>query len=320
MKSYNHFTLFEREFLQKSLEFGKSFRNIAKSLGRSPSSISREVKRNWSKKKKRYHPWRAQVAYMVRRKNCHRKYVLFKNNDILEFTLKGLKQFWSPEVIAGRWNKEHDVKLGFRSIYRAVRKNLLPGIDPKTHFRRRGKRTVNQVKSYTTYFEPSIHQRPRIVEERGRIGDFEGDTVYGSVGKGYLVTAIDRKSRYLIAAIAEDKSIEKTNKAFEEAFKTLPKETPIKTMTLDNGSEFVGFREIEKRVGIEIYFADTHSPWQRGSNENINGVLRFFFPKGTNFKEVTTQQLHEVVELINNRPRKCLDFLSPKEFLLKCCT
>lgn len=320
MKSYNHFTLFEREMLQKCLQLGISLRNIAKLLNRSPSSISREVKRNWSKKKNRYHPWRAHTSYIVRRKNCHRSFVLLNNKDMYEFVLKSLQQFWSPEIIAQAWNSSHNGHICVSSIYRAVRKGLFPEVKPQTHFRRRGKPYSNQTKSYVSNFEPSIHTRPKIVEERGRLGDFEGDTVYGSIGKGYLVTVVDRKSRYLVAAIAEDKTTEKINAAFKEAFKSCTSITP-KTLTLDNGSEFLGFKELRSELGIDIYFADTHSPWQRGSNENVNGLLRFFFPRGTNFKEVTPQQLHEVVDMINNRPRKCLGYLSPNEYISKmCCT
>ena len=121
-------------------------------------------------------------------------------------------------------------------------------------------------------------------------------------------------SRFTVAAIARDKTVESTNSAFIDAFKKVPNIRPV-TLTLDNGTEFLGFNDLQNALDIKVYFADAHSPWQRGSNENVNGLLRFFFPKGTNFNNVTDIQLNAVLELINNRPRKCLGFLSPNEFI-----
>lgn len=317
MKSYTHFTLWEREYLQESLEKGKSLRKIAEALGRSPSTISREVKRNWSKKANHYHHWHAQTNYKYRRQQCHRKNHLLLNPEMYEFALNGLRQYWSPEIIAGKWNSEHAETVSYSSVYRAVRAGLFPDIKPWTHFRRKGKPYANQKKSYTRYFESSIHDRDPIVNERLRLGDFEGDTVYGSVGKGYLITAIDRKSRQLVAAIARTKNKEMTNAAFISAFATADIKVKPLTLTLDNGTEFLAYKDLEKHLDVKVYFADAHAPWQRGSNENVNGLLRFFFPKGTNFNLITDEQLKSVLDLINNRPRKCLGFLSPNEFLSK---
>ena len=315
MRVYTHLTLSEREYLEVSLKNEKSLRQIAADLGRSPSTISREVKRNWSKKAKRYHHWNANNCYKSRRKRCHRKNNLTKNPAAFAFVLEQLLlQFWSPEIIAGRWNEYHADKISLCSIYRAVRSGAFPGVQPQTHFRRRGKPYANQKKSFTQYFDSSIHDRDEIVDLRGRFGDFEGDTVYGSVGKGYLITAVDRRSRFLVAAIARDKTIESTNAAFMKAFERQKLIKPL-TLTLDNGTEFLGFKELEQSLGIKVYFADPHAPWQRGSNENINGLLRFFFPRGTNFNEISDLQLEAVLNLINNRPRKCLGFLSPIEVL-----
>lgn len=317
MKSYTHFTLSERKYLQEFFEKGDSIRSIAKSLGRSPSTISRELKRNWSKKANHYHHWKAHTDYLHRRKNCHRKNNLLLNPEMFDFALKGLQQYWSPEIIAGTWNQTHETTFSYSSVYRAVRAGLFPGIKPWTHFRRKAKPYANQKKSYTRFFESSIHDRDSIIDERGRLGDFEGDTVYGSVGKGYLITAVDRRSRQLVAAIARDKRKETTNAAFVSAFAQA--EIPVKplSLTLDNGTEFLAFKQLEKELGVKVFFADAHAPWQRGSNENINGLIRFFFPRGTNFNKVTDDELQNVVALINNRPRKCLAFLSPNEFLRK---
>ena len=317
MKSYTHFTLDERICLQDLLKKGKSYRQIAEIMGRSPSTISRELKRNWSKKKNHYHAWGANVKYICRRKDCHRKNHLLLNEEMYQFTHKGLLQYWSPEIIAGRWNTEHSEKLSFSSIYRAVRAGQFPGIKPWTHFRRKAKPYSNQKKSYTRFFDSSIHDRPIEADNRSRFGDFEGDTIYGSVGKGYLVTAIDRRSRLLVAAKCVDKTIPAINKAFFVAFGNVSKQIKPLTLTLDNGTEFLGFKDIEKENDLKVYFADSHSPWQRGSNENINGLIRFFFPRGTDFRNLPQEQLDSVISLINNRPRKCLGYLSPIEFINK---
>lgn len=296
--SYTHFTLFERESLEYFLNQGKSLREIAKIMERSPSTISREVNRNWSKKAKHYNAWHAQTNYIHRRKSCHRKNNLYYDKEMYQFVFEGLLQYWSPEIVAGRWNMDHEKKISTSTVYRAVKASMFPGVSPRTHFRRKGKPYSDQKKSYTGYLDSSIRDRPAFINNRERLGDYEGDTVYGSVGKGYLVTGIDRKSKQLVAAIAKDKKVETTNAAFITAFANAEIKVKPLTLTLDNGTEFLGFKELEKELGIKVYFADSHSPWQRGSNENINGLIRFFFPRGTNFNNVTQQQLDAVVSLI----------------------
>ena len=314
MRVYTHLTLSEREYLALKLKEGRSLRQIAEFLGRSPSTISRELRRNWSKKAKRYHPWNANNCYKYRRKKCHRKNNLTKNSAAFAYVFDKLQQYWSPEIIAGRWNRDHEDKISLRSIYRAVRAGLFPGIRPNTHFRRKAKPYADKKKSYTRYFDSSIHDREEIANQRGRLGDYEGDTVYGSVGKGYLITAVDRQSRLTVAAIASNKTKEATNAAFVAAFHKAKLVPPI-TLTLDNGTEFLAFKDLESTLDMKVYFADAHAPWQRGSNENVNGLLRFFFPRGTDFTKVSDEQVDAVLELINNRPRKCLGFLSPNEFI-----
>ena len=315
MKSYTHFTLKEREYLEEKLKEGKSFRYIAEHLGRSPSTISREIKRNWSKKAKHYNSWHAQTNYVHRRKQCHRKNNLLHNEEAFEYVRQRLLEFWSPELIALVWNATHPTKISYNSIYRAIHAKLFPGIKESTHLRRKGKKYSSGKKTSTPHPESSIHDRPECVDNRERFGDFEGDTVYGSVGKGYLVTAVDRRSRFLVAAIAKDKTKETTAAALVEALKMVDKKIPLRSLTLDNGTEFALYTKVEDDLNIKVYFADNHSPWQRGSNENLNGLLRFFFPRGTNFNKVSDDYLQSVVNLINNRPRKCLALLSPLQFI-----
>ena len=144
---------------------------------------------------------------------------------------------------------------------------------------------------------------------RARIGDWEGDTVYGGIGKGLLVTQVDRRSRFLRAGLLAKRDALLTKDVICKILKGLP----VKSISLDNGSEFSEFHALEDELHTLVYFAEPHKPWQRGTNENTNDLLRFFFPKGFDFRTITQDTVDSVVDLINNRPRKCLDWKSPNE-------
>lgn len=319
MQSYHHFTLSERESLRISRKEGKSIRKIAQELGRSPSSVSRELKRNLFNETI-YNPWNSTFAYLRRRKNSKRKYRLCKDTDLKKWVIEKLQHYWSPEIIAKIWVKTHpEQKLSASTIYRALKLKLLEDVRAETHLRRHNKRKYCNEKNKCYSVKPiySIDDRPIEANGRLRIGDWECDTVFGGVGKGYLVTCVDRKSRYMLACIAKNKTSECVNKALVKALKRYP----VKTITLDNGSEFADFKTIEKKLSTTVYFAKLHAPWQRGTNENLNGCIRFFFPRGTDFRNMPLKRLSNVLELLNNRPRKCLNWLSPCDvFYSKCCT
>lgn len=319
--SYTHFTLTERNILQQFLNEGKSFREIARLMERSPSTISREVKRNFSKKKKRYNAWRATILYLERRKRCKRHLAIKEGTDLYKLIKECLEKYWSPEIIAV-YCKKNGYNIAFTTIYRAVKSGMFSDIKPKTHFRRKGKKKHSKYgKHATIHPEHTIHDRPGIVDKRLRLGDWEGDTVCGAKNKSCLVTQVDRRSKLLVAAISPNHTMDAVRKATKHAFELLELPMPIYTITLDNGSEFADFKGIEEDLDTTVYFADPHSPWQRGLNENTNDMLRFFFPKGTDFSLISEEELLRVVHLINSRPRKCLDFLSPLDFISKkCCT
>ena len=320
MKSYTHFTLSERNCLQQFLSEGKGVREIGRLMGRSASSISREIKRN-CKDKKRYNAWWATSLYIYRRKKRVRKHVIRPDTKLYIYILECFKRFWSPEIIAHKC-KQQGFIVCCASIYRALKENRLQGLSRKTALRRHGKKYIgNRKKCNTIHPVHTIHDRPEIVETKSRIGDFEGDTVYGGIGKGCAVTFVDRKSKLLVGSIAISRERNTIRKAISRAFELMEVPMPIETITLDNGSEFADFLNIEKDLGTTIYFADLHSPWQRGLNENTNDLLRFFYPKGTDFLSVSEKEFQKVIHLINSRPRKCLGYLSPLEFLSKkCCT
>jgi IS30 family transposase len=314
MQSYEHFTLTDRIRLQELKKEGKSNNKIAMLLGKHRSSIGRELKRN-TNNVEQYQALIATKQYIERRKRSVRK-LRMSSPEVKAFVVKGLEAYWSPEIISARWKMKTTEKLCHSTIYRAIKEKLLPGIERKTHLRRRGKRK-NKGNFATIKPVNTIHDRPAIANERGRLGDLEGDTVYGAIGKGSLLTLVDRRSRYLYSV----RFLSRTASAVKEAFKLALDGVTVNSITLDNGSEFAKFAEIEAQHNTTVYFADPHSPWQRGSNENVNGLIRFFFPKGTDFQAVSDDAVRDVVDLINNRPRKCLHWLSPVEFLmLKCCT
>jgi IS30 family transposase len=161
-----------------------------------------------------------------------------------------------------------------------------------------------------------LYTGPECIENREWTGDLEGDTVYGGVGEGAMLTIADRNSRLLYATLVGSRD----SGVVLDAFKRAIGDTPVNSITLDNGRGIAHRREIAARHNAPVYFADPYLPWQRGTNENMNGLIRFFFPKGTDFSKVTEEELQRVVSLINNRPRKCLGWLSPIEFLarLRC--
>ncbi len=318
MSSYIHFTHDERICLHNFLNQGKSFRQIAALMGRSTSTISREVNRNRAKyppkhksdNKFNYHQWRAQIQTICRRRQKRRTALIpdsFKYNYVVE----KLNQFWSPEQIAMRMRIDYpDQIIGVATIYRYIKRGDLPKITKYTHLRRKGKNR-NLVHHNCNVIHPdrTIPEWIDDIKKRSRFGDWEGDTVYGGIGKGLIVTLVDRKTRLLRAGILSKRNAEETRLVIEQLLNNYV----VNSISLDNGSEFSEFRILEDNLNAPVYFAEPHKPWQRGTNENTNDILRFFFPKGYDFRKLSQAQLDVVVDLINNRPRKCLGWKSPHE-------
>ncbi|MBO4869429.1 MAG: IS30 family transposase [Clostridia bacterium] len=314
MKPYTHFTPEERICLEVMRKKRIKISEIAKSLKRDRSSIYRELKRNQSREE--YSAVNAILLYRKRRKKSVRAARIKPDTDIYRFIRKRLKKYWSPELISEKWNRSHkDDRISFATIYRAVKNGSFGGITPRNSFRRRGKPVTRDRSRFNT-IQPdhTIHEWSEETKLRLRHGDWEGDTLRGSPGKGGLLTLVDRRSRYLTAILINSFS----SKTLKSAVIRACEGKQIKSITLDNGSEFALFREFEKELDTTVYFADPHSPWQRGSNENMNGLLRFWFPKGFDFHTISQADVDRVVDLINSRPRACLNFRSPKQVF--CCT
>lgn len=308
--SYIHLTPEEQFCLAELLNKGSSIRAIARILGRSPSTISREIRRN--KSKSGYNGWRA-YSLSVHRRRKPRKSSLHQDPEKMEYVITHIKEGWTPEQVAGRWKLEYPGStISCSTIYRHIRRGLIPGINRKEHLRRHGKRKVNRSlneKFRAIHPDRLITEWPEVIANRVRYGDWEGDTVWGAKGKGGLVTLVDRKSGYICAALLRTREAAETREALVSAVKGLP----VHSISFDNGAEFAEFRILETQLNTTVYFAQPHKPWQRGCNENANGLLRFFFPKGCDFLQVSQDYLQFVVSLINNRPRKRLSWLSPFE-------
>ena len=288
MLSYSHFTQIERIKLGELKKKGKSIREIARELGRAPSSVSRELRRNQNKNGS-YHYWRATILYILRRRKCHPASKLAEGTEIRSYVEKCLSCYWSPEAIAGRWNKEHpENHICHSTIYRWLAAGKLKGFSRKAHLRRRGKRIQTRNSNYNTIHpDHLIADWPEEIRTRARSGDWEGDTVYGGIGKGFLVTNADRKSRFLAAARVLTRKPDETAYGIYKALDGFP----VKSISLDNGSEFSLFRQIQEHFQAPVYFAKPHAPWQRGANENSNGLLRFFYPKGFDFRTLSDEEL-----------------------------
>jgi IS30 family transposase len=318
---YRHLTIDERESILKMRSEQKNMTHIAELLGRNKGTISRELSRNLSSTDE-YKPHLAQRYYGKRRIESKQPYRLEQNGRLRRHVRKKLKLCWSPEQIAGRLEIDRPnapkMRISPLTVYSWVRRDKANGGDLYTYLRqghrKRRKKSGSDDKRGQIPDRRPISERPDVVDTRDRFGDWEGDSVVGKSHGSFIATHVERKSRYLLSGKMKDKSADSMNETTRRLFRKIPK-SKRQTLTVDNGKEFAGFKEMEKSVGLCCYFADPYSSYQRGTNENTNGLLRQFFPKGTDFKKVSNVELDKAVALINNRPRKCLNYRTPNEVL-----
>ena len=316
---YKHLTPTERESIMKLSVQGYGVRAIARKIGRCPSTISRELSRNVGIDNS-YSAYEANSKYRDRRIGCRPKLKL-ANAETQEYLLVHLREGWSPEQIVGRLELCGKQRPGVSvtTIYRGFKRGLLPQ-EIKACLRRKGKpyrrKDIIPDRRGRIKNAVSIEARPKTVEGRKRIGHWEGDTVLGSPGTGGIVTLVERKSRYTLAKKIEDKTAYATTEAIAVLFEDVPSRM-LKTLTLDNGKEFAGHEEIAALTGVSIYFAHPGYPGERGTNENTNGLIREYLPKGLDFRGVMDDEVQQAVSRLNNRPRKCLGFHTPNEVFHK---
>jgi transposase, IS30 family len=227
----------------------------------------------------------------------------------------GLAQEWAPEQITGRMKQQHpdcaDHVVSPQTIYAWIKQD-----EDREHWqsflRRRGKRPYRRKNTPLTGDAARIDQRPEVIEQRLRLGDFEGDTVLGPARTGGLATLVDRKSRFTIVVKVQSKNADHVHQKLKQRLKELDQQRRC-SITFDNGTEFARCHRLEQHLGMKLYFADPGCPYQRGTNENTNGLIRQYFPKGTDFRDISHHQVRRAEKLLNNRPRACLRFRTPAE-------
>jgi transposase, IS30 family len=314
-KRYTQLTMRERYTIEYLMQEGKTQNFIAEKLCRDKTTIFRELARN-SEKDQRYQADKAETLALAR---CIRESFRRFTDPVRSIMENKLIAHWSPEQISAHLKVREGVNISYELIYQYLdfdRRQggnlykLLPHRGEK--YKKRNIKTRRRVwKEAKT--RKLIDSRPPIVAEKAEIGHWEGDTVEGKGHQGGIGTFVDIKSKYLVIRKVNDKSALEMKNAVLDGFKNYPK--IAKTFTFDNGTEFSLHDQMEKELGTEVYFAHPYSPWERGLNENTNGLIRKFYPKGTDFSTVPEEDILRVQNLINERPRKLLNYKTPKEVL-----
>jgi IS30 family transposase len=311
----------EREEISRGLAAGESMRSIAARLSRSPSTVSREVRRNGGLR--RYRASDAESAAWTRAKRPQ-TCVLEDRPKLARKVARKLQLRWSPEQISAWLKREypHDVgmNVSHETIYRtlfvqargALKKELTAYLREHARMRRPRAQTKTETR-YRIKDAVSISERPAEAEDRAVPGHWEGDLVFGTVNC-QVATLVERRSRYLMLVKVAGKDTESVVSALTRHVKRLP-DGLMRTLTWDRGSEMAGHRKFSMATDVDVYFCDPRSPWQRGSNENINRLLRQYLPKGKDFSHYTQAQFNRIADELNGRPRETLGFANPAEVL-----
>jgi transposase, IS30 family len=316
--SNNHLTPFERGAIQLGLEKDMKPSEIAAQLERPPSTVTREIARN--KGRNGYNAAMAQKKYDKRRKECRPK-TKMDDPRIRAYVVEGLRDFdWTPEIVSMRIKQDFPddphMRISHECIYQAIYREdslrflveCLAQQRPKRRKKgqgkwRRGPSIPNRV---------GIEHRPAHIETRVEQGHWEGDTIVGAGHSGFIVTLVERTSRLLHAIWVHTKNAQTVAQAIIGSLEDRPISW-VRSCTFDNGTEFAAHEKIQQALGIKTYFAQPYCSWQRGTNENTNGLIRRYLPKRKSFADVTQRQVDYIVNQLNNRPRKCLGYRTPNE-------
>ena len=315
----------EREEISRGIATGQSMRTIAAQLGRSPSTVSREINRNGG-----YHDYRAAKAEQAAWDRAKRPKLckLAGNKRLTRIIAKKLRSFWSPQQIAGwlkrKYPRDEQNQVSHETIYKSLyiqargvlKKELLQCLRTKRVIRRSKHSSLKGQGLGKIVNAVSISERPASVEDRAVPGHWEGDLIAGSKNS-YIVTLVERHSRYVMLAKIKDRCTESVVSALIKQSKKLPSEL-YKSLTWDRGKELADHQRFTMATDIKVYFCDPSSPWQRGSNENTNRLLRQYFPKGTDLSLHSQAQLNAVARRLNERPRKTLGYETPAERFNTC--
>ena len=320
IKHHTKLTPAERDLIAVYLGGGVKVREIARRLGRSPSTVSEEIGRNsFVQEGKSYYVAIKAQSESDKRKNLSRKRHPLKNSLTYAYVLGKLEEGWSPEQIAGRLKRDNGRKTVichetiYSFIYAKENQELrLFEYLPWKRARRRRKFGRNCHRERIAQ-RVSIHERPEEINQRVEFGHWEGDSIIGRrLSGGAIRTEVERVSRNTAGILLSSATAQETVAAQEKIFGSLPL-VARRSTTVDNGSEHTLHKKLEESLGIRTYFADPYSAWQRGTNEHHNGLIRRYLPKGSDFSELNQEDLDDILWEINNRPRKVLDYATPKE-------
>ena len=324
-RSRRALTLSEREEISRGVFAGQSLRSIAATLGRAPSTVSREINRNGGRRR-----YRASKADQCAWDRAHRPKTckLMENRTLASIVAKKLRERWSPEQIAG-WLKyaypdDENCQVSHETIYKslfiqargALKKELLQHLRKTRAMRRSRHKSLKGEGLGQITGAVSIRERPASVEDRALPGHWEGDLIIGS-NDSQIATLVERHTRYVMLVRVKSKDTKTVINALIKHAHKLPREL-YKSLTWDRGKEMADHQRFSLDTNVKVYFCDPQSPWQRGSNENTNGLLRQYFPKGMDLSNVHQNKLNAVARQLNGRPRKTLEYRTPAERFNQC--
>lgn len=311
--TYHQLTQEERYCITALLISGHSCADIARSLGRHPSTVSRELRRNATHHDGKYRAEKAHSYAVARRRRCRRR-AHFSATEMATVA-RLIRRKWSAEQIAGVLRKRGTLRISHETIYRRIRWDKRAGGDLWRHTRimsKFGRKRYRSVDSRGVLpGKRSIAQRPPEVERRQTIGHWEGDTVMGSDMRHCVLTLVERKTGFAILKKLTARNAREVSRAATRAIRRHCRN--FKTLTLDNGTEFHDYAILEQRFPIKVYFAAPYHSWERASNENLNGLVRQYLPKGLCMRNVTQAQCDQIANDLNHRPRKRFDFDTPAQ-------
>jgi IS30 family transposase len=313
MSDYKQLTYEQRCQIEALKKSGLTQQAMGDAIGVDQSTISRELKRNTGLRGYRHK--QAQNKTKERRRNAAKARKM--TPAVVERVERQIREQWSPEQVSGWLQEACGVSLSHERIYLHIWEDKRVGGDLYTHLRRQGKKYQKRCNGKTSRGRiknrVGIEQRPGIVDEKSRIGDWEIDTVIGKGHSGALVTIVEKATQFTLSKRVNSKSAKDVTQATISLLS--PYAGVVHTITADNGKEFASHEKITKALGAPVYFARPYHSWERGLNENTNGLLRQYWPKSTNFKEVSNTEVRRVVNKLNHRPRKTLGFKTPAQLM-----
>ncbi len=322
MVKYQRLTMLEREEISRQIASGNSLRAIARSIGRAPSSISREIIQSQVVERKYYRAVFAQRYSNKMRHKLRKNRKLANNIPLRKIVLYYLAKNWSPEQIAKRliilYPNDMSMRISHETIYSyiyilprgALKRQFISCLRRSHKHRRKINKNPKERGAIQDYF--SIEERPKEVADRTIPGHWEGDLIIGPRHASAMGTLVERTTRMSFLVKLNNQDAGTIRKAFAGEFRQLPKGLK-RTLTYDHGQEMAQHKLFTKETKITVYFAHPSSPWERGSNENTNGLIRQYFPKGTDFSKISNNRLKEVQDELNDRPRKTLSWYTPHE-------